>query len=383
VDLQEIREGIDDIDRQILSLLHERMELALRTARLKAGVRDRSREADVLEEAERYARSNKLLVSDGFVRGLFDDIIRESRRIQESDRPLAGLPGEHGSRAEPAAPDVPVPGILQRGGRSMKIAVVGVGKMGRWLVRELALKHDVCAYDRDPARTADLGRVPVAAGIEGITAFKPDMLVNAVNLKGTIAAFEELVPHLDRACILADVASVKGPIPGFYQQAGFRFVSVHPMFGPTFANVARLEDENAIIIKESDREGASLFFDLFRRRQMTVHEYSFEQHDRLIAYSLTLPFASTMVFAACMETAAVPGSTFKKHLEIAQGLLAEDDELLAEIIFNPHSVAQLDHVTARLEFLKHIIRARDGEEAAAFFERLRSNLRISSRPGLS
>jgi chorismate mutase len=116
VDLQEIRERIDDIDHQILRLLHERMELGLRTARLKAGVRDRSREADVLEEAERYARSNKLLVSDGFVRGLFDDIIRESRRIQESDRPLAGLPGEHGSRAEPAAPDVPVPGILQRGG---------------------------------------------------------------------------------------------------------------------------------------------------------------------------------------------------------------------------------------------------------------------------
>jgi chorismate mutase len=85
VDLQEIRERIDDIDHQILRLLHERMELGLRTARLKAGVRDRSREADVLEEAERYARSNKLLVSDGFVRGLFDDIIRESRRIQESN----------------------------------------------------------------------------------------------------------------------------------------------------------------------------------------------------------------------------------------------------------------------------------------------------------
>jgi prephenate dehydrogenase len=155
------------------------------------------------------------------------------------------------------------------------------------------------------------------------------------------------------------------------------------MFGPTFANVVRLENENAIIIKESDREGASVFFDLFRARQMTVREYSFEQHDRLIAYSLTLPFASTMVFAACMDTSAVPGSTFKKHLEIAQGLLAEDDELLAEIIFNPHSITQLDHVTARLEFLKHIIRARDSEEAAAFFERLRSNLRISSPAGPS
>ncbi len=36
----------------------------------------------------------------------------------------------------------------------MKIAVLGVGRMGRWLVRELALRHEVCACDRDPARTA-------------------------------------------------------------------------------------------------------------------------------------------------------------------------------------------------------------------------------------
>ena len=45
---------------------------------------------------------------------------------------------------------------------------------------------------------------------------------------------------------------------------------------------------------------------------------------QMIAYSLTLPFASTMVFAACMNNTAVPGTTFRKHLEIAKGLLQED-----------------------------------------------------------
>ncbi len=258
----------------------------------------------------------------------------------------------------------------------MKIAVLGVGRMGRWLVRELALRHEVCACDRDPARTAGLDKVTIAPGVEGIGAFKPDLLINAVGLKETIGAFEEVVPRLDPSCLLADVASVKGAIPGFYRRAGLRFVSVHPMFGPTFANVTRLEDESAIIIKESDREGASFFFDLFRRHQLTVHEYSFEEHDRLIAYSLTLPFASTMVFAACMDSAAVPGTTFKKHLEIARGLLSEDDGLLTEIIFSPHSAAQVERVTSRLEFLKHIIKARDAEEASAFFERLRANIRL-------
>jgi prephenate dehydrogenase len=257
----------------------------------------------------------------------------------------------------------------------MKVAVLGAGNMGRWLVRELAAKHEVWVHDTNPSRTVGLSGVRVAAEPGEIGDFNPDLVINAVSLKNTVEAFETVLPRLDRACLLADVASVKGAIPEFYRQAGLRFVSVHPMFGPTFANVDRLEDENAIIIRESNREGASFFFDFFRARQILVHEYSFEQHDRLIAYSLTLPFASTLVFAACMNSATVPGTTFRKHLDIARGLLSEDDELLAEIIFNPHSITQLDQVTARLEFLKHIIRARDSEEAATFFQGLRDNIR--------
>lgn len=262
----------------------------------------------------------------------------------------------------------------------MKIAVLGAGKMGRWLIRELAPKHEVWVHDLDEARLASLGRARAARTIDELTGAGPELLINAVSLKQTVPAFEAVVPGLRPDCLLADVASVKGAIPEYYGRAGLRFVSIHPMFGPTFANVARLGDENAIIIRESDREGALFFFDFFRERQVCIHEYSFEQHDRLIAYSLTLPFASTMVFAACMNSSTVPGTTFRKHLEIARGLLAEDDDLLTEIIFNPHSVVELDHVTARLEFLKHIIRARDSEEAVEFFRRLRENIESKDGP---
>jgi prephenate dehydrogenase len=94
----------------------------------------------------------------------------------------------------------------------------------------------------------------------------------------------------------------------------------------------------------------------------------------MIAYSLALPFISTMVFAACMTDLAVPGTTFKKHLDIAKGLLSENDDLLTEIIFNPQALTQLEHITNRLEFLKHVIRQRDGEEAVKFFNGLRRNL---------
>ena len=126
---------------------------------------------------------------------------------------------------------------------------------------------------------------------------------------------------ISRDCILGDIASVKGDIVDYYKRCPFRFVSVHPMFGPTFADMASLKEENVIIIKESDQEGAQFFRQLFERLGVKVFEYSFAEHDKMMAYSLTLPFVSSMAFAACVKNRVVPGTTFAKHWTIARGLL--------------------------------------------------------------
>jgi len=257
----------------------------------------------------------------------------------------------------------------------MKIAVLGAGHMGRWLISELAKDNEVCVYDTAGARTAGLPLVKALASPRELKDFQPDLLINAVSLQHTVAAFEAALPYLPAYCLLCDVASVKGEIPAFYRVSRFRFASVHPMFGPTFANVQQLQDENVIIISESDPQGVRFFRSFFSRLGLKISECSFDEHDQMIAYSLALPFASTMVFAASMERTAVPGTTFKKHLEIARGLLSEDDYLLGEIIFSPHSLEQVEKVTNRLEFLKHVIKGKDFEEAKTFFAKLRENIR--------
>jgi len=257
----------------------------------------------------------------------------------------------------------------------MRTAVLGAGHMGSWLANRLSSDHETAVYDTDEARMAGLKDLIQLADYSALEGFRPELLINAVSLQNTIQAFESCLPYIPEGCIISDVASVKGDIPDFYRKNPLRFASVHPMFGPTFANVDRLSDENVIIIKESDGRGKQFFKDLFGGLGLNQFEYSFDEHDRMIAYSLTLPFASTMVFGACMDNTAVPGTTFKKHLEIAKGLLAEDDYLLSEILFNKYSLPELEKVTGRLDFLKHVIRARDTEEAVKFFDRLRNNLK--------
>lgn len=256
----------------------------------------------------------------------------------------------------------------------MKIAILGAGKMGSWLVGQLRMENEVALYDRNEGRAEKVGGVRALRSLAELSDFAPQMMINAVSLQNTVAAFKEAAPHLPKGCIIADVASVKDGLPAYYSGCGFRFASVHPMFGPTFADMESVREENAVIISESDAEGAAFFRKFFGGLGVRVYDYSFKEHDQMMAYSLTTPFISSLVFASCVDRAAVPGTTFARHMKIAKGLLSEDDHLLCEVLFNPQSLPQLERITSRLEFLKHIIRSRDYDEARKFLDKLRKKI---------
>lgn len=256
----------------------------------------------------------------------------------------------------------------------MRIFVMGAGRMGAWLVEELCLDHDVAVYDRDFRKLKYFFRVERCTELDEATRFDPEMLINAVSLEETCEAFDAVLPYVSVDCILADIASVKTGLSDYYARIGRRFVSSHPMFGPTFANIRDLSNQHAVIIRESDEEGKAFFREFYGSLRLNLHEYTFDEHDRTIAYSLSVPFASSLVFAACMKKQEAPGTTFTEHLRIARALLSEDDRLLAEILFNPYTVEQIERINAQLRYLTHIIQGRDLEEMEKFLEGLRRNI---------
>ena len=246
--------------------------------------------------------------------------------------------------------------------------------MGSWLVESLCLDYEVGVYDKVKSKLKYLFNSHRLLSFEEIQKFDPEMVINAVSLQFTIQAFEEILPYISNECILADITSVKTPVRDFYLNSGRKFVSTHPMFGPTFANIKELKDQCAIIIEQSDEEGKTFFRNFYQSFGIRIFEYTFINHDKTIAYSLSVPFASSMVFAACMKQQEAPGTTFKKHLEIAKGLLSEDDYLLAEILFSPYTFDQLDSISNKMEQLKKIIKNKDSEEMKIFLSELRKNI---------
>lgn len=247
--------------------------------------------------------------------------------------------------------------------------------MGSFFCDVLSFKHEVGVFDTDPQKLRFTFNTQRMTSYEEVEDFKPELVINAATVKYTIPAFEAVLPHIPESCIISDIASVKTGLPEFYAKCNHPFVSTHPMFGPTFASLSNLSSENAIIISESNHMGKVFFKDLYSELHLNIFEYTFQQHDETIAFSLSIPFASTLVFAGVMKHQEAPGTTFKRHMAIARGLMSEDDYLLQEILFNPHTNEQLEKIKQQLSQLQEIINSHDSAEMKKFLEKVRNNLK--------
>ena len=256
----------------------------------------------------------------------------------------------------------------------MKILILGAGKMGSFFTDLLSFDHEVAVLERDPKRMRFIYNAIRLQNPEEVKDFNPELVINCVTLNHTLDAFNEVIPFLSENCIISDIASVKTHLKEYYENSGFRYVSTHPMFGPTFANLGNLEKENTIIISEGDHLGKIFFKDIYSRLHLNIREYTFEEHDTVVAYSLGIPFASTMVFAATMKHQDAPGTTFKRHMKIARGLLSEDDYLLTEILFNPRTPHQIERIQEELNILLDVIKRHDSDGIKAYLEKIRKNI---------
>ena len=75
-----------------------------------------------------------------------------------------------------------------------------------------------------------------------------------------------------------------------------------------------------------------------------------------------------------MKHQSAPGTTFKRHKSIADGLMSEDDYLLSEILFNPNTPRQLEKIREQLSELQSIVERRDSAAMAEYLARVRRNL---------
>lgn len=273
MNLQEIRERLSELDRQLLALIAERQRLSREVAEAKRtegrATRDFSRERDVLMQAR--ATADSLGISPALAESVLRLLIRGSLTTQERIRVAAG----------------------GRGGGKTAMVIGGTGKMGRWFTEFLASQGYSVTIADPHGRPDNTAYAYIADWRDSALEF--DLIVVATPLKIANVVLQELAVRKPRG-IVFDIGSLKTPLrQGItaLQSAGCKVTSVHPMFGP---DTELLSGRHVIFIDVGSKEAIAAAQELFSATMAQQVVMSLDEHDRLIAYVLGLSHALNIAF---------------------------------------------------------------------------------------
>jgi len=314
--LENLRDALSDVDRQIIDLIAERQRIVseIGLSKLSEGTatRDFAREKVVIDRGR--AQAEKIGVDPELAESILSELIRSSLASQERDRVVAEGQGN---------------------GRRVLI-IGGAGKMGGWFVDFFASQgFDTTVADASADDAPGVFRNWTDAGVDY------DVIVVATPLAVSGRILAQLAV-LKPPGLVFDIGSLKTPlIDGLreLQQAGCKVTSLHPMFGP---NTRLLSGRHLIVCDAGSAEATAEAKALFAATMVEQLDMGLEDHDRLIAYVLGLSHALNIAFftalaesgEAAPKLARMSSTTFDSQL-LVSGDVARD---------NPHLYFEIQHL---------------------------------------
>ncbi|NDY96175.1 prephenate dehydrogenase/arogenate dehydrogenase family protein [Wenzhouxiangella limi] len=345
--LQALRDELDQVDAGLIDLAGRRQRIVAEIGRIKQGagrqLRDFRREREVLDRVRGRAESAGL--DPDVAEDLLKRLIDASLTRQEQDRVRAAGRGE---------------------GRQA-LVIGGAGLLGQWLVGFLDSQGyavsvaDPAADPTLPGTYPDWRQAPLDA----------ELVVVSTPPKASAAIIEELAERRVPGLVF-DVGSIKSPlIPALRAAAGagLNICSIHPMFGP---DTQLLSGRHVLLMDVGCRAAVESAGALFVDTMAEVVEVALDQHDRLMALVLGLSHALNIAFFTALvrsgiqadQLAGISSTTFKRQLEIARDVAAENPDLYHEIQrLNEHGGLARRALVEAVELLSA---ASDADDPAAF-----------------
>lgn len=306
------RRDIETLDRRILHLVCERLDLARQIGELKDELAIPLRNYRV--EAQVHRRFEE---ASAFL-GLEPDLGRD----------LAMLLIEKAVEEQATARDT-----AYRGDALDTLVVGGKGGMGQWIARFfMGQGHRVRIYD--PAHGSCLGEE-----VSSLTASSEvDLVAVCVPMSVCAAVLGEIAAHRPRG-VVAEMCSLKGHLDSIKRDLrsdGVRIVSFHPMFG---GHVRMLSDRTIVFCTDGAPEDISMVRGLFEETSARLVDLPVEEHDRRMALVLGMSHLINLVYSRAVQqsgmTAAdlgeVAGVTFGKQMKTSREVVGENPRLYYEI----------------------------------------------------
>lgn len=174
----------------------------------------------------------------------------------------------------------------------MKISIIGFGRLGRLLGRNLSFDFDVSIYDKQQISSKIFKENHVKeASLEEVA--KSSIIILSVPIGHMEDALKKLAPHLKNCSktLIVDVCSVKEkPIQLMKEilPSKVSILGTHPMFGPDSAKNSLFGNQVALCKVRVEDKLYDNIKNYLLKHGLKVTEISPEEHDRQISHSLVL-----------------------------------------------------------------------------------------------
>ncbi len=306
--LAQLRDQIDEVDRQLVALLARRKALVAGVgetkSRLGLPVYVPEREAALI--AARRTEAEHQGVSPDMIEDVLRRIMRESYSAE----------GQLGFK--PTAPELG------------PIVVVGGGNgMGALFVEHfMASNYQVRILEKDDWPRA-------AALLEGA-----ELVLISVPIHFTAEVIDQVAPFLPPHCLLADVTSIKAmPLRRMLTVHQGPVVGLHPMFGPSAGTFAK---QLVIHCPGRNSERAAWLLDQLRIWGAGLLASDPETHDHMMGTIQAMRHFATFVYGSHLQregielekVLAFSSPIYRLELGMVGRLFAQDPNLYADIIFS-------------------------------------------------
>jgi chorismate mutase / prephenate dehydrogenase len=348
--LAKLREQLDQVDRQVLELLAQRMQIVTAVATHKRAenieIRDAGREKQLLQSRRELAL--ELGLEPESIESIYRQILLASRDYQATVNVAS---------ARDVATDP-----------KRVLIVGGAGAMGRVLGDMFrALGHRVDIADLGGGRSA-----------EDMTE-DADVVVISVPIAVTEQVIRKVGPRLRPDALLMDVTSIKSaPMAAMLASTRASVVGTHPMFGPGSSS---LIGQRVVVCRGRGDAWHTWVVDSLRARGLTITEAKPDEHDRAMALVQVLTHFQTQVFGLALARSGIPLDSSRRftspaylmELYVAARHFAQAADLYGPIEMRNPATAE---VTAQFQRaaaeIAEILAAHDQRRFEAMFQEVRA-----------
>jgi chorismate mutase/prephenate dehydrogenase len=331
-DLEAARHKVAEIDKQIIDLIADRLDVVADLGKIKKELniplRDWEVEKRVLTRVTDHAKQRG--ISSELARATLQLLIEESRVRQEK----LHYSGHRGS-----AEDI--------------LIIGGAGTMGRWFADFfLDQGHRVWVYDvheesKDYPTVADLD-----TGLE-----RTSLALIATPLHTVPQTYDKLARYRFEGTVF-DIASLKGHIKesiAAARSANLSVASIHPMFG---GGARTLSDKVICCCDCGDADALTHVESLFRNTAANLVRLTLDEHDEIISYVLGLSHLINVLFATTLKNSGlsyrdlerIGSTTFSSQMRTTSTVIRENPDLYYDIQhLNPFTPQRLSGLKVALE----------------------------------